>query len=84
MLLQHKVRRTGRTRRTVLEVVEYREQGPEVVVANGFRDSDWVLNLQANSDAVVSVGGRHFAASYRTLDEDEAAKVIERYELGTD
>ena len=41
MLLEHTGRRSGRRRRTVLEVVEYRKAGPEVIVVNGFgRDSD--------------------------------------------
>ncbi len=36
LLLTHTGRRTGRRRQTVLEVVEYRKEGPEVVVVNGF------------------------------------------------
>ena len=36
LLLAHFGRRSGLRRQTVLEVVEYRKQGPEVVVANGF------------------------------------------------
>jgi len=81
LLLTHTGRRTGLRRQTVLEVVEYRKEGPELIVANGFGpDSDWLLNIQARSDEEVTVGRRHFAASHRFLGEDEASKVIERYE----
>jgi len=82
LLLTHIGRRTGRRRETLLEVVEYREDGPEVVVANGFGPgSDWVRNIEAKPDEVeVTVGPRHFAAKYRFLGEQEAVKVIKDYE----
>jgi hypothetical protein len=65
----------------VLEVVEYRKEGPEVVVANGFGpNSDWVRNIQARPDEEVTVGSRHFAASHRFLGEEEAFGVIRSYE----
>jgi len=81
LLLAHTGRRTGLRRETVLEVVEYRGEGPEVVVANGFGpDSEWLRNIQAKSDEEVTVGPEHFAASHRFLGEDEAMKVIEQYE----
>ena len=81
LLLSHTGRRTGLRRQTVLEVVEYREQGPEVVVVNGFgRDSDWLRNMEANSDEEVTVGAQHFAAAHRFLAEDEAARVMRDYE----
>ncbi len=81
LLLTHFGRRTGLRRQTVLEVVEYREAGPEVVVANGFgRNSDWVLNIKAKAGEEVTVGLQKFAASHRFLGEDEAMRVIEDYE----
>ena len=81
LLLAHTGRRTGLRRRTLLEVVEYRKEGPEVVVANGFGpDSDWVRNIQAKPDEEVTVGSQHFAASHRFLDQEEAAAVIRGYE----
>jgi deazaflavin-dependent oxidoreductase (nitroreductase family) len=81
LLLTHTGRRTGLRRQTVLEVVEYRGDGPDVVVANGFGpDSDWLRNIQAKSDEEVTVGSQHFVACHRFLGEDEAVKVIERYE----
>ena len=77
MLLTHTGRHSGRRRQTVLEVVEYRNQGPEVAVVNGFgRDSDWVRNIEAGPGEAVTVAGRHFVASHRFLGEEEATKVI--------
>lgn len=81
LLLIHTGRRTGLRRETVLEVVEYREHGPEVVVVNGFgRDSDWVRNIEAKPNEEVVVGSQHFAASHRFLGEEEAMKVMRGYE----
>jgi deazaflavin-dependent oxidoreductase (nitroreductase family) len=81
LLLTHTGRRSGLRRQTVLEVVEYRKEGPEVIVANGFGpDSDWLRNIQVKSDEEITVGSKHFAASHRFLDEEEAAAVIRAYE----
>jgi deazaflavin-dependent oxidoreductase (nitroreductase family) len=81
LLLTHTGRRTGLRRQTALEVVEYRGDVPEVVVANGFGpDSDWLRNIQTKSDEEVTVGSQHFVACHRFLGEDEAVRVIERYE----
>lgn len=81
LMLSHTGRRTGIRRYTVLEVVEYRKEVPEVVVANGFGpDCDWVRNIQANPNEEVSVGFQHFPASHRFLEEAEATQVIQDYE----
>ncbi len=81
MLLEHTGRRTGRRRRTVLEVVEYRKNGPEVIVVNGFgRDSGWVRNIEAAPGEEVTVGSEHFVATHRFLGEDEAMQVMRDYE----
>ena len=81
LLLAHTGRRSGLRRHTVLEVVEYRNEGPEIVVANGFGpDSDWVRNIEAKPDEDVNIGSEHFAASHRFLDQEEAATVIRGYE----
>jgi deazaflavin-dependent oxidoreductase (nitroreductase family) len=81
LLLTHIGRHSGLRRKTVLEVVEYRQKGPEVVVANGFGPhSDWVRNIAASSGEEVTVGSQHFVASHRFLGEEEAVRVIEGYE----
>ncbi len=81
ILLTHIGRRTGLRRQTVLEVVEYRKAGPEVVVVNGFgRESDWIRNIEARGGEEVTVATQHFAASHRFLGEEEAVNVIRGYE----
>ncbi len=81
LMLAHIGRRSGLRRHTVLEVVEYRKEGPEVVVVNGFGpDCDWIRNIAATHVEEVTVGSQHFAAEHRYLGEEEAAKVMQDYE----
>jgi deazaflavin-dependent oxidoreductase (nitroreductase family) len=81
LLLTHIGRRTGLRRQTVLEVVEYRKQGPEVVVANGFGpNTHWLRNIEAGPGEEVTVGLQHFVASHRFLGEEEGMRVIRDYE----
>ena len=80
LLLTHRGRKSGLRRQTVLEVVEYRQEGPEVLVVNGFGDSDWVQNIEATPGEEVTVGAQHFVATHRFLGEDEAERVMAGYE----
>ena len=81
LLLIHVGRRTGRRHETVLEVLEYRKEGPEAVVMCGFGPTaDWLRNIRAASDPVVVIGSRRFVAGYRVLDVDEAVNVMNGYE----
>src|SRR5215469_13515450 len=65
LLLIHVGRRTGKLRRTVLEVIEYRQDIPEAIVISAFGPrSDWLLNMQMQAQ----IGDRHrIAAIYRDL-----------------
>jgi len=81
LLLTHIGRRTGLARHTVLEVVEYRPQVPEVIVVNGFgRESDWVRNIESKGGEEITVGLHHFRAAHRFLEEKEAVEVMRGYE----
>jgi deazaflavin-dependent oxidoreductase (nitroreductase family) len=81
LLLKHTGRRSGRQRETVLEVVQYRKEIPEVFVVAGFgRDSDWLLNVQAQPRVEVTIGWRRFSACARFPDLLEAPEVIRDYE----
>ena len=81
VLLTHTGRSSGLRRQTVLEVVDYRKPGPEVVVVSAFgRDADWFRNIEAKPDEEVTVGAQHFAAKHRILSEQEAISVIRGYE----
>jgi deazaflavin-dependent oxidoreductase (nitroreductase family) len=81
MLLIHVGRRTGLRRETVLEVMEYRDEGPEVVVMSAFGpEADWLRNIQARSDPEVVIGSLRFTAAHRMLGAEEAVRVIAGYE----
>ncbi len=81
LLLAHTGRRSGLRRQTVLEVVDYRKSGPEVVVVSAFgRSADWLRNIEAKDDEEVTVGAQHFPATHRFLSEQEAMSVIRGYE----
>ena len=81
LMLVHIGRRTGLRRYTVLEIMEYRREGPELIVMSAFgRKADWLRNIEAVPNFEVVVGAYRFAAAYRVLDTDEAIKVIAGYE----
>ncbi len=81
LLLVHTGRCTGLRRETVLEIMEYRDEGPEVVVMSAFGPkSDWLRNIQATPGPEVVIGSRRFTAVHRILGADEAVEVIAGYE----
>jgi deazaflavin-dependent oxidoreductase (nitroreductase family) len=81
LLLTHTGRRNRLRRHTLLEVVEYRKGGPEVVVVKGFGpDCDCLRNIEAKPGEEVTVGSRRFAAVHRRLSEEQAMHVIQAYE----
>lgn len=81
LLLTHTGRRSGLTRRTVLEVVRYDPETSEAVVVAGWGPgSDWYRNIQARPPLEVVIGRRRFRPCHRLLDEDEAQRVIAAYE----
>jgi deazaflavin-dependent oxidoreductase (nitroreductase family) len=81
ILLTHVGRRTGRPRRTVLEVMEYRSSGPEFVVMCAFgRKAGWLRNIDATANAEIMIGPDRFTVVHRVLDADEAVSVIAGYE----
>src|SRR5579875_1447973 len=81
LLLVHTGRRSGQRRETVLEVMEFRDVGPEVVVMSAFgRNADWLQNIETNPDPEVVVGRHRFVAVHRVLGADEAISVVRGYE----
>ena len=81
LLLIHLGRRTGLRRHTVLEVMEYRAEGPEAVVMSAFsRSADWLRNIEATPGPEVVIGSLHFVAAHRFFDQEEAMRVIIGYE----
>jgi deazaflavin-dependent oxidoreductase (nitroreductase family) len=80
ILIEHRGRRTGLTRRTLVEVVERRVDDDSYVVAAGFgARSQWYRNLWANPRAVVQVGRRRLAVEASTVAPAEGGDVMARY-----
>jgi deazaflavin-dependent oxidoreductase (nitroreductase family) len=81
LMLTHVGRRSGRTYRTVVEVVGTLPATGEYVVLAGLgRSADWLRNLQAGGGREVAVGRRRFRSTVRELGEDEAVAVLAGYE----
>jgi len=81
LMLTHVGRRSGRTYRTVVEVVGRIPERDEYVVMAGFgRSADWLRNVRAGGGREVAVGRRRFRPAVRELGEDEAAAVLAGYE----
>ncbi len=81
LCLTHRGRRSGRRYRTVLEVIGTGPATDEYLVIAGFgRSSDWYRNIEANAEADVAVGRRHFSARHRMLTESEAESAVAAYE----
>lgn len=81
LLLVHVGRRTGLRHQTVLEVMEYRKNGPELIVMSGWgRNANWLRNIEATPYPEVIIGSRQFIAMHRELDADEALRVVAAYE----
>lgn len=81
LLLIHIGRKSGLRRHTVLEVIEYRKQGPELIVMSGWgRNADWLRNIEAQPGPEVVVGSRRFIACYRFLDTEDAIRTVASYE----
>jgi deazaflavin-dependent oxidoreductase (nitroreductase family) len=77
----HVGRRTGVRCHTVLEVIEYRKEGPETVVMSAFGpNADWLRNIEATPGVEVVIGSRRFPAAHRVLDREEAVRVLSGYE----
>lgn len=57
-----------------------RWSGEVVVLAGLGGHADWYRNVQANPRVDLTIGWRRYAATARTLDEDEAVDVLARYE----
>lgn len=72
---------TGKIHCRVLEVVEYRLPLPEAIVmsALGTR-ADWPLNIQMQTPIEGVIASRRCIATYRFLDEEDAAAALLGYQ----
>jgi deazaflavin-dependent oxidoreductase (nitroreductase family) len=81
LLLVHQGRKTGKIRRSVLEVVHYDPVTRESAVLSAYGDrADWVRNLLAHPPLKVCTGGDCYAPQYRLLDTDERLVALRIYQ----
>jgi len=77
LLLEHRGRRSGRTRYAVLEVVRRDDATGACIVGSGFGEgSEWFLNLMADPRCHFQVGRRRFAATARRLAQEETEREL--------
>jgi deazaflavin-dependent oxidoreductase (nitroreductase family) len=80
LLLTHTGRKTGRERRTVLEVVRHDKEKNIFIVAVGFGPrSDWYRNLRARPRAAVQCGRRRWEMTAELLTPDQAGEELLDY-----
>jgi deazaflavin-dependent oxidoreductase (nitroreductase family) len=80
LLLIHTGRKSGRERKTVLEVVRCDREKSEFVVAAGFGPkSDWYQNLRARPRATVQCGRRRWNMNAEFLNPDQAGEELLDY-----
>ena len=80
LLLIHRGRKTGATRRTVLEVVKHDPEGGVYFVASGFGErSHWYRNLRATPDARIQVAGSSLEVGAGRLETHESEEVLVDY-----
>lgn len=77
-MLEHIGRRSGETRRTILEVV-VNDPDSIYVVAGWGTAAQWLRNVRANPDVTVHVGSRSYRTRAEMVGGDEAHDVMRRY-----
>ena len=78
VMLEHVGRTSGKTRRTVLEVVADRPDAVYVAAAWGSK-ADWLRNIDVTPHVVVHHGTRTFATDAVVVGEGEAGSVLSEY-----
>lgn len=80
LALTHRGRTSGRTYRTVLEVVSYEATREESVVVSAYgSDADWYRNIQAERALRAQTGRHEYVPEQRFLDAEERAETARRF-----
>ena len=80
LLLTHIGRKSGRERRTVLEVVRYDKEDSTFVVAAGFgTGSDWYRNIRVNPRVTVQCGRKRWQMTASFLSPEQAGDELLDY-----
>ncbi len=80
LVLTHRGRRSGRTRRTMLEVVRWNPARHEAIVAAGWGEhASWYRNLCAAPAEEILIADERFIPEQRFIDLDERVEVLRAY-----
>jgi deazaflavin-dependent oxidoreductase (nitroreductase family) len=80
VLVEHRGRRTGRPRRSVVEVVARGRGTGAVTVASGFGGTaDWYRNLRAHPQGVMRTGRKRIPVSAHAVPPERAAAIMVGY-----
>jgi len=81
VLLTHRGRKTGRIRRTVVEVVRYDRATRACVVASAWGlQSDWYRNIKKTPALLVEIGHDRYVPAQRFLTREDAVAELRDYE----
>lgn len=78
VMIEHVGRKSGETRRTVLEVV-VNDLDAVYVAAAWAAEAQWLQNVRANPSVVVHLGSRRFDCDAEMVTVDEADSLMLRY-----
>jgi deazaflavin-dependent oxidoreductase (nitroreductase family) len=82
LLLTHRGRKSGLTRRTPLEVLHYDPHSRESVVLSAWgKKADWYRNIEAGPPLEVETAGERYSPAVRFLTSEEAYAVITEYAI---
>lgn len=80
LMLEHRGRKTGLLRQTVIEVVDHNPRDGSFVVAAAWGDkSDWYKNIIVQPQVTIVVGTSRFPVFARTLPMEEATQHLNAY-----
>lgn len=80
VVITHRGRRTGKTHRTAVEVVDYDAGTGEVFVVSAYGDrSDWYRNIMHSPPEVVGIAGKRFVPELRVVPPDEERERLSGY-----
>lgn len=78
LMLEHRGRKSGKTRQTVLEVVSNQDHAVYIAAAWGSK-ADWLRNVRANPHVAVLLGNATFETNAVELGETRARAVLVEY-----
>jgi deazaflavin-dependent oxidoreductase (nitroreductase family) len=80
LMLTHTGRKSGKPRRTVIEVVQHKKETDTYYVVSGWGEkSDWYQNIHKSPFVTVQVGGRKFQSKAEFIPTEKAIDKLKAY-----